>query len=43
MEFNLKTYMPQYRKRGCLVLTRVDAWRDPKEEYPSMDYPGPHH
>ena len=41
MEFHLKYYVPQHRKRGCLVLTRADVWRDPEEASPTMDKPWP--
>ncbi len=41
MEFHLKNYAPQHRKRGCLVLTRMDEWRDPEDSSPAMDAPWP--
>ncbi len=39
MEFNLKYYVHQHRRRGCLVLTRADAWRDPEDAFPPVDKP----
>ena len=41
MEFHLKNYVPQHRKRGCLVLTRLDVWRHPEDTLPDMDHPWP--
>ena len=41
MEFYLRYNVPQHWKRGCLVLTRVDAWRDPESTGPHMDDPWP--
>ncbi len=41
MEFNLKYSVPEHRKRGCLVLTLADAWRDPEGTSPPMDKPWP--
>ena len=35
MEFHFKPYVPQHRKRGCLVLTRMDEWMGPGGHFPS--------